>query len=40
MEFDPWECKLDNDLMFGAAASAKAKRVLGWYEQGRPAIFP
>ena len=40
MEYDPWECKLDNDLMFGAAASAKAKRVLGWYEQGRPAIFP
>ena len=30
MDLDPWECKLDNDLMFGAAASAKAKRVLGW----------
>jgi len=29
MEYDPWECKLDNELMFGAAASAKAKRVLG-----------
>jgi hypothetical protein len=29
MDYDPWECKLDNELMFGAAASAKAKRVLG-----------
>lgn len=29
MEYDPWECKLDNELMLGAAASAKAKRVLG-----------
>ena len=29
MDYDPWECKLDNELMFGAVASAKAKRVLG-----------
>jgi hypothetical protein len=29
MDYDPWEYKLDDELMFGAAASAKAKRVLG-----------
>ena len=28
-DYEPWECELDNELMFGAAASAKAKRVLG-----------